>query len=141
MSNKESNIFIVGRPGGLLQGNTTLNPTLPDLSEDTEFVFSVYPLDDPQCIITDTFFVFIPQAPEAGPLDSLEFMPGDDAILSAPFQQVGYTYEWFYSEDGIEDYDNVGFNATYSGTQTGYYYVEITEPVCDLLPRLPFTSM
>jgi gliding motility-associated-like protein len=139
VGNEEQGIqYIYGwSPSGLLQGSTTLNPTLPDLSEDTEFVFSVYPLDDPQCIITDTVFVFIPQAPEAGPLDSLEFCAGDDAVLTAPFQQDGYTYTWYYSEDDIE-YANVGFNPTYSGTQTGYYYVEIEEPICGFTSETPF---
>jgi gliding motility-associated-like protein len=125
-------------PGGPLQGDNTLTPTITNLSEDTEFIFSVYPQSDPQCLVNDTVLVFIPQAPEAGPLDSLEFCAGDDAILAAPFQENGYTYGWYYSEDGIEEYENVGFNSTYPGTQTGFYYVEITEPVCGFTSETPF---
>jgi gliding motility-associated-like protein len=125
-------------PNALLQGSNTLNPTIPILLEDTEFVFSVYPVDDPQCIITDTVLVFIPQAPQAEPLDSLEFCAGDDALLVAPFQQSGYTYGWFYSEDGFEDYENVGFNPSFSAAETGHYFVQITEPICGFTSETPF---
>ncbi|MDZ4750422.1 MAG: gliding motility-associated C-terminal domain-containing protein [Flavobacteriales bacterium] len=125
-------------PGGPITGDNTLTPTITNLNEDTEFIFSVYPQNDPQCLVVDTVLVYIPEPPAAGPLDSLQFCAGDDALLTAPFQDNSYTYNWYYSLDDIEDYEWVGTSSTHAGSTTGYYYVEAAESICGFTSETPF---
>jgi gliding motility-associated-like protein len=102
-----------------------------DLDETTDFILSVYPSDDPNCLVRDTANVFIPAVPASYPLDSLEFCLGGGEVLESPFFDSQYAYTWNYSL--IENDPSGEFlsnsNFIYA-EQTGYYTVQIAEPVC-----------
>jgi|JI6StandDraft_1071083.scaffolds.fasta_scaffold00330_1 gliding motility-associated-like protein len=115
--------------------NPTASSTIIEsngISESTEFVFSVYPTDDTDCIIKDTIFAFIPAVPLNAPIDTAGFCSGYTYDFYAPSPTNGYTYDWYYSSDGIEYTEQAsGGGYGYGATQAGYYYVEVFEPVCN----------
>lgn len=109
------------------------------IDQTTEFIFSVYPIDDPDCIVRDTILAYIPPYPVFLPVDTSGFCAGYTYDLYAPSPVNGNTYNWYYSPDDIE-YTLMASDGSYGygATQAGYYYVEVHEPVCDFSSITPF---
>lgn len=105
---------------------------LNTMNQDTEFVLSIYPQQDPNCVVTDTVFASIPPYPPGEPLDSLEFCLGSIEPIIAPGESgIGYTYEWYYSIDDTEYTSLDDASSIYSVDESGYYQVSVFEPLCN----------
>jgi gliding motility-associated-like protein len=118
-------------PGSSLSNPNTANPTVTNMSQTTDFIMSVQPSDDPQCLVTDTLTLFIPLTPPNIPIDSLEWCAGGNTTLPLPAGGEGWDYTWLFSEtlEGTPEViqtEDVGHQAS----NGGYYYVTYSEPVC-----------
>jgi gliding motility-associated-like protein len=125
-------------PTDPLTSTTNASTTVDDLDVTTDFVFSVYPSADPNCLVRDTVNVFIPEIPEALPLDSLQFCDGSPILLDPPFFDMDFDYNWTYAVDqnGVPVY--YGNTGSVLPDQTGYYVVETIEPVCGFSSLSPY---
>lgn len=111
------------------------------IDETTEFIFMVYPADDPDCRIKDTIVAFVPEVPLTAPLDTADFCAGNTYDFYAPNPQNGYSYVWYYSPNNtqfteVQSSDSYIFGAQ----QAGYYYVEVHEPICDFSSTTPYLA-
>ncbi len=120
-------------------GLSVVYVTSEDMNEDTEYVLSIYPQQDPNCVVTDTVFASIPAYPPSEPLDSLEFCLGSIEPIIAPGESgIGFTYEWYYSPDD-ETYTSLNdASSIYSVDESGYYYVSVFEPLCNFSSNTPY---
>ena len=129
-------------PGPPLTNPNIADPYIEANAVDTTsaFILHVNPSDDNGCIVSDTLYAIVPALPPSGPIDSVEFCEGSGNILIAPVTYGPYTYVWYYAPFGETDYIEVETNTTglYSLSESGLYYVEIHEPVCDFTAETPF---
>jgi gliding motility-associated-like protein len=130
-------------PAAPLNSSSISDPTITSLNITQEFILSVYPTDDADCIVSDTVLVTIPATPPANPLDTLTFCSDTNINLTAPGEgQPGFYYYWYYSADG-EDFEQVSNNAlgTLAIAESGIYYVEVEEPYCQFTSTTYFLSI
>ena len=102
-----------------------------NVQETTDIVFSVYPTTDPQCIVRDTIEAFVPEVPEVFPLDTLDICAGFGLPVQAYFIPLGYQFIWSFAPNLTTDAVVIGNTSEIIPTETGYYYVESIEPICN----------
>jgi gliding motility-associated-like protein len=110
--------------------NTTI--TADAISETTPFVLSVFPSDDPGCLVTDTIMAIVPEYPPFALNDTIRVCQGELGVLFAPTEEPdNYSYQWYYSPDDVvyASLTDEIFRAMSVGA-TGYYKVHVIEPGC-----------
>lgn len=121
------------------------NIATPTIGEDafqetTAFVLSVYPSDDPGCLVRDTVIAIVPAYPPFAMNDSIRICLGETGTLFAPtLDSDNYLYQWNYSPDDVvyvplEDEIN---RAIEVGT-IGFYQVHVIEPGCHFFSPTTF---
>ncbi len=126
--------------------NFLANPNIPSaqilanaFNETQEFVFSVYPQDDPNCIVRDTLLAIVPPHPAFAPLDTIEPCAGVTYDLFAPGATSSNNYVWYYSSnDTLYTQLETNNNGSHSDVLSGYYYVNVFEPVCNFMSSTPY---
>jgi gliding motility-associated-like protein len=118
----------------LLTNPNTANPTITAdaINETTAFVLSVFPTDDPGCLVTDTIMAIVPEYPPFALNDSISVCQGEVGVLFAPAEEVdNFAYQWYYSPDDVvyATLPDETFRALQVST-TGHYKVHIIEPGC-----------
>ncbi len=122
------------------------NPNIPNtfieqngIDTTTSFVFTIVPANDPNCIVHDTIVAFIPEVPAFAPLDTVSFCAGYTYDLYAPVNVPGYTYDWYFSPDNDEFVEVQSSDVyAYGANMSGYYFVEIIEPICLFSSTTPY---
>lgn len=118
-------------PSQPLSNANTASPMIQSLSEPTLFTLSVYPAQDPTCLVSDQVNVNVPQIPVSVGLDTLIYCYGTTGTMVAPQTGEGFTYVWSYA--GSDPYYTelaTGNFVQYEADQPGFYQVEIIEPLC-----------
>jgi gliding motility-associated-like protein len=119
-------------PSNPLSNPSIAQPMVEDITESQEFVLQIFPIQDPNCVVSDTVFAFIPPFPPSETLDSLEFCLGSIEPITAPGESgIGYTYQWYYSFDDTDYINLQDASSIYSVDESGYYYVDVSEPLCN----------
>lgn len=129
-------------PTLLSNPNTATTNILQDAltSDTTEFVISVYPIGDQQCLVHDTVLVIVPEYPPFAPNDTIRVCAGEFGDLFAPtVDNDPYTYQWYYSVDNtdFEAVSGANFRSLEVNTQ-GFYQVYVYEPGCNFMSPSPF---
>lgn len=128
-------------PGAFLDNPNIPNPTIQinAFDETTEFVFSVYPQDDPNCIVRDTLLAIVPLYPPSAPLDTIEFCQGVTFGILAPGATSLNQYDWYYSpNDTTYQLLSSSNNGNQNVSSAGYYYVNAFEPICNFMSTTPY---
>ncbi|MDZ4824807.1 MAG: gliding motility-associated C-terminal domain-containing protein [Flavobacteriales bacterium] len=118
-------------PAGALNNVNIADPLITDLDEETWFYVTINPAQDPQCAVSDSVFIFLPEPPVGAPVDSLEFCAGGDTKIYAPEQIVDVSYDWqlFPSADP-DNPEFAGSGVWVEADEDGIYVVTITENQC-----------
>jgi len=144
VSNPQPNIQYVyswNNPGYLTNSNVASTNILAYAftSDTTEFVLSIYPTDDQNCLVHDTVLAIVPEYPPFAVLDTIDICVGEAGILFAPTPDPSdYTYLWTYSVDNVEldtlpdTYRSLDINVG------GYYTVNVYEPGCQFMSPTPY---
>ncbi|MCC6599346.1 MAG: gliding motility-associated C-terminal domain-containing protein [Crocinitomicaceae bacterium] len=126
-------------PSQPLSNSHIASPTINSLQQATTFTLSVFPNNDPQCVVSDEINVFIPATPPTLPADSTEICMGDVVSLSPALEDgEQYNYIWTFLEGEGEPVVVQQSGSVYNAEKPGTYFVEIIEPVCNFSSENPF---
>lgn len=121
--------------GEFLSNDTSQNPNINDLDEETTFTVTVFPQGSPECSSSSDVTVYVPSEPTIWPQDTTVLCAGQEWSLASPGQEVGWTYtnEWYFAPEN----DPLNFEFLEEGTsidvdEAGTYQLVVTmvEP-CD----------
>lgn len=144
VSNPQPNIQYVysWSNGGYLTNSNVANTNIvaDAFNTDTEFILSIYPTDDQNCLVHDTVLAIVPPFPPFAPNDTIRFCAGSTGILYAPTPDLSFfNYIWQYRPDTLSAYDTLEQTTrAIDITTSGYYFVEVYEPHCNFMSPTPF---
>ncbi len=105
----------------------------------TEFVLSVYPTDDQNCLVRDTVIAMVPDYPPSAPNDTIRICEGETGVLYAPTPEDSpYYYQWFFSDDNQNFEELSATTHNFHASQQGFYQLQVFEPGCDFMSATPF---
>ncbi len=116
-------------PGAPLSNDNIADPVVEALAEDTWFYLTVNPSQDPQCEVTDSVWLFIPEPP-ASVVDTTELCAGGDAWLEYAFAEEDYTYQWTYFAPGSDEGVPAGTGPAIPVSASGDYVLLASEGEC-----------
>ena len=125
--------------GGTISPSNIPFPSFSGATGTSDVMLSVYPINDPQCTVSDVVSLITPPTPATAPLTVDSICMGENLVLYAPFTQNGYTYQWSLGNNPIQ-----GANAASLATDVPIvfvpyqYAVTISEPVCNFSSTSPF---
>ncbi len=122
---------VVSANGGSFNASNIPFPSFSGASGTSEVTLSVHPIDDIQCTVTDNILLITPETPSFAPLSTDSICIGEDLLLTAPFINASYLYQWSDANGAITGANGINFpsNATVPFTPFEYS-VTISEPIC-----------
>lgn len=133
-------VYLWNNSGFLTNPNTASTNILADAFETTtEFVLSIYPTDDQNCLVHDTVLAIVPEYPPFASLDTIDVCTGELGIIYAPTPDPSdFLYEWVYSTDNV-DFDTLDATTRELVVEaSGYYMVYVYEPGCYFMSPSPY---
>lgn len=121
-------------PSNNLSSSSILTPNVVDLSNTATYIFSTYPVGNPQCVTTDSVIVTVMDLPNTGDDTDLVFCPTNDTINL--FNEISGTPDlngiWLGTNDSLV---SEFFTPAFDDNQIFYY----SFPDCDVNSEITVT--